>query len=201
MWIALAAVLVLMGLLIAPLRDSEFESDEAAVPAVATRAEQKPRGAEPPVRAVGETRRTATPRKTAPPAPGMFRPATRRGRDATPRAEEDVPAEVLIETLRAGGEHGGVAAFPLPGHRPPRSGVIVPEDYVLPEGYARHYQTTDDGQRLEAILVVAPGYELVDPAGELVDLMDGYIVPADLAPPDLPVEMLEVPDRQPPPTE
>lgn len=107
--------------------------------------------------------------------------------------EPDVAAGDYIAALRESGETAGFAAFPPPGSRPPRAGVVVPPEYDLPEGFARHYQTTDDGRRLDPILVVAPGYEIVDDAGEPVDLTDDRVVPPEYAPSDLPVRMLEVP--------
>jgi hypothetical protein len=105
-----------------------------------------------------------------------------------------IDAGEYIDELRKRGETGGMAAFPVPGTNPPRPGVVVPPDYELPEGFARHYQTTDDGRQLEPILVVAPEYEIVDDEGEPVSLADGRIVPPELAPPDLPIRMLEVPE-------
>lgn len=104
----------------------------------------------------------------------------------------------FIAALRESGETAGLAAFSPPGTRPPRSGVIVPADYQLPEGFARHYQTTDDGRQLAPVLVVAPGYEILDDAGDPVALMDDRIVPPEYAPPDLPVQMLEVPSEHDP---
>lgn len=99
----------------------------------------------------------------------------------------------FIAALRESGETAGLAAFSLPGKRPPVSGVIVPADYELPEGFARHYQSTDDGGQLEPILVVAPGYEILDDAGDPVALMEGRVVPPEYVPSDLPVQMLYVP--------
>jgi hypothetical protein len=122
-----------------------------------------------------------------------------REREVT-AADDEEPAEIRAEeyiaALRDSGETGGLAAFPPPGTRPPRPGVIVPDDYELPEGFARHYQTTDDGRRLAPILAVAPGYELLDAAGEPVPLIDDRIVPPEFAPPDLPVQLLEIPSEQ-----
>jgi hypothetical protein len=108
----------------------------------------------------------------------------------------DLDAGDYIQALRKSGETAGVAAFPPPGSRPPRSGVIVPPDYELPEGFARHYQTTDDGRRLDPVLIVAPGYEIFDDEGEPVDLMDDRIVPPEYAPLDLPLQLLEVSDER-----
>jgi len=118
---------------------------------------------------------------------------SRRDRAPADQRRPEIEARDYIEALRDGGETEGLAVFPPPGIHPPRSGVIVPDHYSLPEGFARHHQTTDDGRRLPPILVLAPGYELVDEAGDSVILVDGRIVPREFAPPDLPIEMLDVP--------
>lgn len=123
------------------------------------------------------------------------RPQDESKAGAGEKGRPGIDARDYIAALRARGETEGLAAFSPPGTRPPRTGVIVPDDYVLPEGFARHYQTTDDGRRLDPILTLAPEYELVDYAGNPVPLTDGYIVPPEFAPPDLPVRMLEIPSQ------
>ena len=118
------------------------------------------------------------------------------GRTAASQPDEarpEIDARDYIAALKESGETGGIAAFPPPGTRPPRAGVIVPDDYKLPEGFMRHYQSTDDGGQLAPILTLAPGYELVDQSGKPIPLAKDRIVPPELAPPDLPVRMLEVP--------
>jgi hypothetical protein len=60
----------------------------------------------------------------------------------------------------------------------------------------RHYQTTDDGKQLAAILMFHPDFELVGDDGARVAMPADRVVPADLAPPGLPIEMLAVPDTQ-----
>jgi hypothetical protein len=69
--------------------------------------------------------------------------------------------------------------------------VIVPDDYELPEGYARHYQSSDDGRPLEPILVYAPDYEFFDEEGDPIPIPEDRVVPPDQAPPDLPVRLLD----------
>ncbi len=102
-------------------------------------------------------------------------------------------AQDVIEGLRASGETRGLAAFPPKGTDPIKTGLVVPDDFQLPEGYVRHYQTTDDGQRLEAILMFSPDYKFVDADGRPVALPDDGIVPPDMAPPGLPLRTLEIP--------
>lgn len=108
----------------------------------------------------------------------------------------EIDAREVIEALVAAGETEGIAAFPPPGTNPPKSGIIVPEDFQLPEGYVRHHQTTDDGEALEPILMFSPDYEFLDPSGNPIKVPDDLVVPPDLAPPGLPIRILEVPKRR-----
>lgn len=70
---------------------------------------------------------------------------------------------------------------------------MVPEDFPLPEGYVRHHQATDDGQPLAPILMFHPDYEWVDERGVAIELPADRVVPPELAPPGLAIEMLEIP--------
>ena len=70
----------------------------------------------------------------------------------------------VIDRLHQAGVYGGLGAFSPPGTRPPLVGLAVPEDFALPEGYVRHYQATDDGQRIEPILMFSPDHQFVDAA-------------------------------------
>src|SRR6185369_2569413 len=87
--------------------------------------------------------------QTAPDAP---RPGTLVD-TAARKPKREIDAGEVIAALRAEGETKGIAAFGLPGSDPPKAGIIVPEEYELPEGYVRHYQSTDDGRQLPAILM------------------------------------------------
>jgi hypothetical protein len=86
----------------------------------------------------------------------------------------------------------GIALFPPPGTDPIKRGLIVPEDFELPPGYVRHYQATDDGQRLPAILMFHPDYDWVDAQGNPVEIPADGVVPAELAPAGLPLQTLDV---------
>lgn len=108
-------------------------------------------------------------------------------------AQPEVSARDVIEYLRARGDHTGIAAFEPPGTDPPKPGIIVPEDFPLPEGYVRHYQADDEGNRLPPILMFHPDYEFVDESGAPVALPESRVVPAELAPSGLPIRMLDVP--------
>jgi len=109
--------------------------------------------------------------------------------------QPEILARDVIEALVAAGETEGIAVFPSPGTDPPKSGLVVPEDFELPEGYVRHYQATDDGKRLEAILMFSPDYEFLDEGGQPVALPDDGVVPPEMAPAGMPLRRLRVPKR------
>ena len=85
-------------------------------------------------------------------------------------------------------ERTGIAVFPPPGTEPLKRGLIVPDDFELPPGYVRHYQTTDDGRRLPPILMFHPDYRPVGPDGKPIPLPADRVVPPELAPPGFPIE-------------
>jgi hypothetical protein len=99
----------------------------------------------------------------------------------------------VIDRLHAAGVHSGLGAFNPPGTKPPLVGLAVPEDFVLPPGYVRHYQATDDGQRIEPILMFAPDYHPTTADGRPVALPRDRVVPPELAPPGLPIRRIVVP--------
>jgi hypothetical protein len=106
--------------------------------------------------------------------------------------ERPTMAEV-IERLHQNGVYGGLGAFPPPGTRPPLVGLAVPEDFALPEGYVRHYQATDDGQRIEPILMFSPDRPPLDASRTPVAMPDDRVVPPELAPPGLPIRRIVIP--------
>ena len=99
----------------------------------------------------------------------------------------------VIEELNKAGIHTGIGAFPPPGTSPPLIGLAVPEGYALPEGYVRHYQATDDGQRIEPILMYSPDFEFFDSAGRRIAIPQDRVVPPEMAPPGLPLRPIEIP--------
>jgi hypothetical protein len=99
----------------------------------------------------------------------------------------------VIARLHQAGVHTGLGAFQPPGTRPPLVGLAVPEDFVLPPGYVRHYQATDDGQRIEPILMFAPDWQAQTPDGRPVAMPRDRVVPPELAPPGLPIRRIVVP--------
>ncbi len=99
----------------------------------------------------------------------------------------------VIERLHQAGVYGGLGAFSPPGTRPPLVGLGVPEDFVLPVGYVRHYQATDDGQRIEPILMFSPDHQFLDAAGQPIAIPKDRVVPPELAPPGLPIRRIVIP--------
>jgi hypothetical protein len=123
-----------------------------------------------------------------------------RGEPAAPDAAVPSPTRSQPEIRHEDipfppGERTGIGLFPPPGTKPIRRGIVVPDDFELPEGYVRHYQTTDDGERLEAVLMFHPDFEWVDENGTRIPLPEDRMVPAEMAPPGLKIRMLEVPER------
>lgn len=124
---------------------------------------------------------------------GMSGPATSDDladhvpRGSAPRMEE------VIARLHQAGIRTGLGAFNPPGTNPPLVGLAVPEGYELPPGYVRHHQATDDGQRIEAILMFAPDHPFRDAAGRPIAIPANRVVPAELAPPGFPIRYIEIP--------
>ena len=90
----------------------------------------------------------------------------------------------------------GIEVFPPLGTKPNLTGIIVPDDFELPPGYVRHYQTSDDGRQLEPILMFHPKRRPVDSQGNPIDVPDDRIVPPELAPEGLSVRMLQLPETK-----
>lgn len=111
--------------------------------------------------------------------------------------QERVPPGNLVSDVigawAAAGATGGIGVFPPPGTDPIKIGLVVPESFELPEGYVRHYQVTDDGRRLEPILMFSPDHPPVDKNGQPIPMPEYGIVPADMAPAGMPLRKLEVP--------
>ena len=106
---------------------------------------------------------------------------------------ENLTMNEVIEYLHQLGIHTGLGAFSPPGTRPPLVGLAVPDDFVLPEGYVRHYQATDDGQRIEPILMFAPDHQIFDAANRPIELPTDRVVPPELAPPGFPIRRIVIP--------
>ena len=143
-------------------------------------------------------RRAPASAPSAPAAPRIARGRDPNG-DQTPdisdfiNAGEKPTMNEVIDRLHRAGVHTGLGAFQPPGTRPPLVGLAVPEDFALPPGYVRHYQATDDGQRIEPILMFAPDWQAVTPDGHPVPMPKDRVVPPELAPPGLPIRRIAVP--------
>jgi hypothetical protein len=106
----------------------------------------------------------------------------------------DIPTTAeVIDRLHQAGIQGGLGAFSPPGTRPPLIGLAVPEGFELPPGYVRHYQATDDGQRIEPILMFSPDTPVLDANGQPIAIPKDRVVPPELAPPGLPIRRIVVP--------
>ena len=106
---------------------------------------------------------------------------------------ENVTMNKVIEYLHQLGIYTGLGAFNPPGTRPPLVGLAVPDYFVLPEGYVRHYQATDDGQRIEPILMFAPDHQIFDAANRPIEIPKDRVVPPELAPPGFPIRRIVIP--------
>lgn len=106
--------------------------------------------------------------------------------------EEPSGAQVIAELNKAG-IHTGIGAFPPPGTSPPMVGLAVPDDYALPEGYVRHFQATDDGQRIEPILMFSPDYQFFDASGKPIRIPENRVVPPGMAPSGLTARPITIP--------
>jgi hypothetical protein len=189
----LAAAIVVVGLTLllglrfftvgTPTRANESRPEDVAGPKAGRRA----------TRSAGGFPRKVVPRQ-APARPVSVSPAAADAKPAPGRRDavsDDATAEAPAED-----EPTGIALFPPPGTDPPKSGIIVPEDFALPEGYVRHHQVTDDGRPLPPILMFHPDYEFVDENGVPVEIPEDRVVPPEMAPSGLTVEMLDVPAAQ-----
>ncbi len=112
--------------------------------------------------------------------------------DYVNEGERPTMAEV-IQRLHAAGVRTGLGAFNPPGTRPPIIGLAVPENFELPPGYVRHHQATDDGQRIEPILMFSPDAQMLVINGRAVAVPADRVVPPELAPPGLPIRRIVVP--------
>lgn len=141
---------------------------------------------------------TGPPRPPAPAPEGDADP-TRDLSGYVARGENPSMSEV-ISRLHERGIHSGLGAFLPPGTSPPLVGLAVPEQFALPRGYVRHHQATDDGQRIDAILMFAPDFQLYDANGVPIAMPKDRVVTPELAPPGLPIRRIAIPASREPGT-
>lgn len=174
----------------------------AAAPASSTAASARVAFTPPATSAPASAPARATPARDAPsPAsvPARIPRVRPPGTDQTPDITDYIndgekpTMKDVIARLNAAGVHTGLGAFNPPGTKPPRVGLAVPEGFALPPGYVRHYQATDDGQRIEPILMFAPDFQPTGADGRPVPVPPDRVVPPELAPPGLPIRRIVVP--------
>ncbi|WP_313915161.1 hypothetical protein [Tahibacter sp.] len=106
------------------------------------------------------------------------------------------PAPTMTEVIQAlhdMGDHTGMGAFNPPGTSPPLRGLAVPDDFMLPQGYVRHHQVTDEGEPLEPILMFSPDGAFVDASGRQISIPEDRVVPPEMAPPGFPIREITIP--------
>jgi hypothetical protein len=154
-------------------------SSPASVPA--------PAETEPVRLAQGEPAPSPTPSRPAPKvAP---RPQSAPIQPSGPAPQEEPVAQDAVPA----GPAEGINLY-RPGTSPLKQGIIVPENFELPPGYVRHYQSTDNGEGIKPILMFHPDYKPVDSKGVPVELPSNRVVPPELAPAGMPIEILELPE-------
>lgn len=171
-----AAGLVVLALvwLLLDVRDDISGPDDAARPASSGQ------------RAHVASRSPSTPRPALD-APGGSDPKVAE------HADGDEPDVYVDQIEPPPGEKTGIHLFPPPGTKPIKGGIIVPDGYQLPPGYVRHFQATDDGEPVQAILMFHPDHRPLDADGRPIPLPADRVVPPEMAPPGMPIQMLEAP--------
>jgi hypothetical protein len=132
--------------------------------------------------------------RPAPVAVGAVEPQPVAPAEPEPAAPDEGKAP---EDELGGDQLTGIALFPPPGTKPILRGFVVPDNFEVPEGYVKHYQTTDRGQQLAPILMFHPDYQLVDENGQPIPMPKDRVVPRELLPPGMPDQILEVPKEPP----
>lgn len=192
-WPAVGLALVLLGAAVWLLLAPETETRAPAAPAPTRPPLQAAPAAVPSSSGAAPVAAAA-----APAAPVVAAPTA-----SAPVAADDLAAHIppgpvptmnqVIAGLHQRGIRTGLGAFNPPGTRPPLIGIAVPEDFDLPPGYVRHHQATDDGQRIEAILMFDPDHPPPVAAGLPLATPAERVVPAELAPPGLPIRLITLP--------
>lgn len=177
---------------------ADASGETASTPAVDAPAAAAKLGEKPAAASAGVSRRSLTPRRGAskrasqdppdnPELEALFPPP------APGEKPREITAGEYIQALHDAGIYEGIGAFNPPGTSPPLEGLSVPEDYPLPEGYVRHFQSTDDGQAIDPILMYSPDYEFYDANGNLVPIPEDRVVREGDAPPGFPIRPIVIP--------
>jgi len=189
-WLVVIAAVIVVALLLVVRGSHQSELFDRTAP-VARSAAPPALGAGPRLPAERAAARPPVPPRVPPVVPGAPAAAPNAAAADSAAADEPPPREPMFGGATSG-EPSGVALFPPPGTKPIKRGLVVPDDFDLPPGYVRHYQATDDGERVPAILMFHPDYHPVDQHGDPIALPADRIVPPDMAPPGMPIEMLEL---------
>lgn len=127
--------------------------------------------------------------KSRPPSPSP------PGPDATQSAAtQSAPAQAEAQPLPRGSN-----LFPDQKRRPYLIGNVVPDGFVLPPGYIRHYQTAhfpDGLKQLPPILMYDFGFQPLDGEGRPLPVPEDRVVPVDRLPPGIPLQKLEIPSSE-----
>ncbi|OJT22388.1 hypothetical protein BO221_21605 [Archangium sp. Cb G35] len=151
-----------------------------------------------PVPATPETEPVRLAQGTPAPSPTPSRSAPKttprpQNLPAQPSSEPAPQEEPVPQDAAPAGPAEGINLY-RQGTSPLKQGIIVPENFELPPGYVRHYQSTDNGEGIKPILMFHPDYKPVDSKGEPVELPSNRVVPPELAPSGMPIEILELPE-------
>jgi hypothetical protein len=139
-----------------------------------------------PVR-VAENRPAPSPTRPPPTAPRpVVQPTIAQG-------EAQPPPQDMAQDAAPSGPAEGINLY-RPGTKKLKQGIIVPEGFELPPGYLRHYQSTDNGEGVKPILMFHPDHKPVDSSGKPVEIPESRVVPPELAPAGMPIEILELPE-------
>jgi hypothetical protein len=210
-WLVMLA-LALVGAIVVFVRPGHRSADEATAPAAPAdkvalnvpgkvqpeSAAMKPQHPQAPVPT--QPLRSAVrlvPKAANGPAPvevGLVKPQPVAPAEAAPAAPDE---EKATENEMGEDQLTGIALFPPPGTKPILRGFVVPDDFEVPEGYVKHYQTTDHGQQLAPILMFHPDYQLVDENGQPIPMPKDRVVPRELLPPGMSDQILQVPPEPP----
>ncbi|HYO59984.1 hypothetical protein [Archangium sp.] len=134
------------------------------------------------------------------PAPTPSRPTPKaaspapRPQSAPAQPSEPAPQQAPVAQEAAPSEPAEGVHLYRPGTKPLKQGIIVPEGFELPPGYVRHYQATDNGELVKPILMFHPDHKPVDSSGKPVELPASRVVPPEMAPPGMPIDILELPE-------
>lgn len=141
-----------------------------------------------PVR-VAEKRPAPSPPRPSPTAPRpVVQPTIAQGSTEAPPPPQD-----MAQDAAPSGPAEGINLY-RPGTKKLKQGIIVPEGFELPPGYLRHYQSTDNGEGVKPILMFHPDHKPVDSSGKPVEIPESRVVPPELAPAGMPIEILELPE-------